>query len=234
MKKWCVLYEVTTSHETEGIEANSLDEALALVREVLGEHINVTLVTTERGEIGLKSWIVGYNETISHEAVVEADTLEDAEDKVLMVEPTADIDKGWEVTVEYTNGQWEVLNEEAVEEEEDEITFTQPLTEEEETLVDLIDDPAPIEPQVTFEDALSTLITSGRVNADRLMEALNRKEEVEDIIKDDDDELGFDNNDGGVREPVKPNDPSHLVGARVPSYEDDDGVKEELPLWKMD
>ena len=234
MKKWCVLYEVTTSHETENIEADSVDEVLALVREVLGTHIEVTLVTKRTGVVSNDTWIVGYNETISHEAVVEAESLDHAKNKVFLVEPTADFDKGWEVTVEYTNGKWEVLNEATEEEEEDEITFTQPLTEEEETLVDLIDDPTPIEPQVSFEEALSTLITSGRVNADRLMEALNTSKRVEDIIKDEDEDLGFDDKEGGVREPVEPKDPSHLVGARVPSYDDDDGIERELPLWKMD
>ena len=206
MKKWCVLYEVTTSHETENIEADSVDEVLALVREVLGTHIEVTLVTKRTGVVSNDTWIVGYNETISHEAVVEAESLDHAKNKVFLVEPTADFDKGWEVTVEYTNGKWEVLNEATEEEEEDEITFTQPLTEEEETLVDLIDDPTPIEPQVSFED----------------------------IIKDEDEDLGFDDKEGGVREPVEPKDPSHLVGARVPSYDDDDGIERELPLWKMD
>ena len=90
--KYSVLYDVTIGHEACDLPVETVDEALTLVREVIGDDIEVTHVSVE----GCNG-VVQYNLTTSLEAVVSADSILEAKEKVLAVIPDADITNSWEL-----------------------------------------------------------------------------------------------------------------------------------------
>jgi hypothetical protein len=88
--KYCVLYDLTIENEVFGFPTSNVEAAIDMVKEVIGDHINITYSSVEKGE-----GIVRYDETISHEAVVEANDKEHAREKVLIIIPDAVITDCW-------------------------------------------------------------------------------------------------------------------------------------------
>lgn len=108
MKKFSVTYNETIDHEACDLPVDSIDEAAALVREVIGDDIHITSINV----YGDKS-VVQYDVVTSHEAVIEARYKDEAKEKLLIVVPDAEITDTWELK-EQPKDKRVILNEELV------------------------------------------------------------------------------------------------------------------------
>ena len=116
MKVFSIIYDITTRHEKLLQGVDSIEDAVALVKEVVGDHIVfVSLKTTDGFQHGT---VVIYEEDMSHESVIKAEGLHEAKKKVLSVFPNAKITNGWEITSSVNIADSQVLMEDKEDPEE--------------------------------------------------------------------------------------------------------------------
>jgi hypothetical protein len=82
--KYSVTYDLTIGHEVSDYSADRVESAIAMVKEVIGDHIVISHASIHDGE-----GVVQYEETVTHEAIIEADSETMAKKKVLAIIPDA-------------------------------------------------------------------------------------------------------------------------------------------------
>jgi hypothetical protein len=88
--KYSVTYDQTIGHEAFEFPAIDVETAIAMVKEVIGDHIVISHASVVDGE-----GVVQYEETVTHEAVVSAESEGEARKKVLVIVPDANITNSW-------------------------------------------------------------------------------------------------------------------------------------------
>jgi hypothetical protein len=109
--KYNVVYEQEVISEVYSLPVDTVDEAIALVREVIYDGVNIKSVSVDNG-----GGYVEYSDVVSSEAQVNAVSKDEAGRKVLLVLPDARITDIWELKhksfPQAEDGERIILNEE--------------------------------------------------------------------------------------------------------------------------